>query len=81
MNDLTRALCESMAALAPSRAGEWRPLPASDTVARVTETLRRVLFPGYFGTAELTRLLTDAANAVAQMVKSSSKKLLWQKLQ
>ncbi|NDD29660.1 MAG: serine acetyltransferase [Proteobacteria bacterium] len=53
MNDLTRALCESMAALAPSRAGEWRPLPASDTVARVTETLRRVLFPGYFDTAEL----------------------------
>lgn len=53
MNELTSILCAGVAELAPRRAGTWRPLPSGEALARVTEALRGVLFPGYFGTAEL----------------------------
>jgi serine O-acetyltransferase len=52
---LVDALCEASGV--KRTAGECpdrHPLPSRDAVIDVVETLRAVLFPGYFGTAELT---------------------------
>ncbi len=53
---LVAALCEANGHLArPNKeCPDRQPLPSRDVVVEVVEALRAVLFPGYFGTSELT---------------------------
>ncbi len=50
------ALCEAVGGLKRpmDRCLDRQPLPSRDAVVNIVEALRTVLFPGYFGTAELT---------------------------
>ena len=52
---LVAALCEANGGLRrrPGDCPGRQPLPSRDTVIDIVETLRTVLFPGYFGTSEL----------------------------
>jgi serine O-acetyltransferase len=56
MAPVVEALCETHDGLARSRGEEpcWHVLPSRETVHGLMEDLRSVLFPGYFGTSELT---------------------------
>lgn len=48
------ALCGEQAGLnGPGRHGQGQPLPSRDAVTGIVESLRSVIFPGYFGTSEL----------------------------
>lgn len=53
---LVAALCDANSGLRPSAGGcvGRQPLPSRDVVVEIVESLRAVLFPGYFGTSELT---------------------------
>ena len=53
---LVAALCEANGNLQPPAGGcaDRQPLPSRDVVIEIVELLRAVLFPGYFGTSELT---------------------------
>ena len=53
---LVAALCEANGGLRRSTADcpARQPLPSRDAVIDIVETLRAVLFPGYFGNSELT---------------------------
>ncbi len=53
---LVAALCEASGGLRrpPGGCTARQPLPSRDVVIEIVEALRTVLFPGYFGTSELT---------------------------
>jgi serine O-acetyltransferase len=56
LGTLVAALCEANGALRrpPGGCTARQPLPSRDVVIEIVEALRTVLFPGYFGTSELT---------------------------
>lgn len=39
--------------IGPVKRGHGQPLPSRDTISRIVEDLRSILFPGYFGISEL----------------------------
>ncbi|MHA1569682.1 MAG: serine O-acetyltransferase, partial [Alphaproteobacteria bacterium] len=55
LDAVVAALCDANDALAErlSRRRNDQPLPSRDTVIEIVETLRSVLFPGYFGISEV----------------------------
>ena len=56
LHDAVAALCDASDVLAKqlSRRRNDQPLPSRDVVVEIVETLRSVLFPGYFGIAEVS---------------------------
>lgn len=54
LKSIVDALCtEENGLIRPVRRGHRQPLPSRDAVIRIVESLRSVIFPGYFGTSEL----------------------------
>jgi serine O-acetyltransferase len=48
------SLCtEESGVIGPVRRGHGQPLPSRDAIVGIVESLRSVIFPGYFGTSEL----------------------------
>jgi serine O-acetyltransferase len=54
LKSIVDALCtEKNGLVAPVRRGHGQPLPSRDAIVGIVESLRSVIFPGYFGTSEL----------------------------
>ena len=54
LTEVVNSLCDSEHGMLSWKAKGGRLLPSRDQVVEVTEALRSVLFPGYFGVSELT---------------------------
>ncbi|MHC5040410.1 MAG: serine O-acetyltransferase EpsC [Planctomycetota bacterium] len=56
LEPVVEAMCATNDGLARARGKQpcWHVLPSRDSVISIVEDLRSVLFPGYFGTSELT---------------------------
>jgi serine O-acetyltransferase len=54
LESVVDSLCKrETGVLGPIRRGHGQPLPSRDSIVRVVEDLRSILFPGYFGISEM----------------------------
>ena len=54
LESVVDSLCKrETGVLGPVRRGHGQPLPSRDSIVRVVEDLRSILFPGYFGISEM----------------------------